>query len=354
MALDSSVNLDTLFIECVNAVATVDEPWVALSILAKSPALPSNQPARLSRDDRARAVDNALDKVRILNDATRVAGVLSSNDSLDDISTSSIKFLLIPFLTSRTLASWQGDQEGRLEKLRQAREHLVTFFTTIDNLCLLDANDRTRILDDSVEVAMSASQKREQKIARFKAEKEAERKLKLIMERRATHGENNDVDEEAERDAVLTILQSAVRKGLDDVESIDSEIALLRFAKKQYSKGVDPREMAQRERHRAPTSVVEGMPPTFQIVNKRENIRQGVFRPDHSLPTYTVEEWGEIELANAVKREQNRRDAEVVKARRAEEEDSDGDEAADRETVEKRRWDDWKDEHNRGSGNTMR
>ena len=99
---------------------------------------------------------------------------------------------------------------------------------------------------------------------------------------------------------------------------------------------------------------MNGMPATFQIVNEREKIREGVFRPSHSLPTYTVEEWGEIEAKRLREVEMEKKRQEEEERRRKEGEDSDGDEAVDRETMEARRWDAWKDDHNKGSGNTIR
>jgi len=94
------------------------------------------------------------------------------------------------------------------------------------------------------------------------------------------------------------------------------------------------------------------MPSTFKIVSQKDEIKKNVFKPSHQLPTYTVEEWGEIELANMQKKEQEKKDAEIFKAKIAAEENSDDE--ADRETMEKRSWDNWRDENNKGSGNTMR
>ena len=42
----------------------------------------------------------------------------------------------------------------------------------------------------------------------------------------------------------------------------------------------------------------------FGVQAERERIRQGVFRPSHTMPTMTVEEFGRLELKEAMEREQ--------------------------------------------------
>lgn len=346
-----TLNLNTLFKSAVQALALVDEPWIALSVLANEDLDRASEPFLRSRENRDEALAEAKDKLLVLENDSHASGVISSNDILDDISTGSIKFLLIPFLFSRLYGAMQGSQFERMHNLEKARSCLLEFFSSADNFGLLSKEDHDRYLNDTVEVVRTPTQKRDEKIMRFKAEKEAQRKLSQVFERRKTHG---DADEEHWREATLTIVESAIRKGLDEMEAIGQEIEILRFALRERGKGRDPREKARAEMRKAPATVIPGMPSTFKIVSKKEEIRQGVFRPSHSLPTYTVEEWGEIELANAVKKEKEGREAEVVRARQAAEEDSDGDEVADRETMQKRSWDNWRDENNKGSGNTTR
>lgn len=355
MTTEETVNLNTLFKAAVQAIAAVDEPWIALSVLADADLSRASESFRRSRENKDEPLRVAAERLSALESASHVAGVISSNDCLEDFSTSSIKFLLIPFLFSRLYSAVQGAQPERLQSLEKARNSLIEFFGSVDNLGLLSKEDHERYLDDTVEVVRTPTQKREEKIVRFKAEKEAERKLKVLLQRKITHGGSTaDDDEEQLRDCSLTIVQSAIHKAMDEMPSIDQEIEILRFATRERAKGRDPREKADAERRKAPPSLIPGMPPTFKIVSKKEEIRQGVFRPSHSLPTYTVEEWGDIEVANAVKKENERKEAEIVKARQKADEDSDGDEAADRETMEKRRWDNWRDLNNKGSGNTTR
>ena len=95
-------------------------------------------------------------------------------------------------------------------------------------------------------------------------------------------------------------------------------------------------------------------------INRRDEISSGVFRPGWNLPTMTLEELGERELAGAVRRAEEQRYAEagaMLRPRRYDQLERDGMEDDDG-LVEAsanldREWDDWKDENPRGCGNKM-
>jgi len=368
MAGDTSVSIDHLFKSAISALVAVDEPWLAYAFLAEDSDIASTNHGdndnattrRRNGQDATQLYDAAREKLRSLESAVYTAGVISSNDILDDISTLSLKYLLIPYFLHRLFASIHH-QEERLDNLITSRKFLIQFLESVNELGLLNKVDAERFLDNSVEVVISPGDKRAEKIARYRAEKAAAEKFRLIMERRKTHsssggctGADNieiDIDEEHMRDTTMTAINSAVRRGLDDIGNLDTEIKLLEYAGKERSKGRDPRAISISISD-APKSVIDGMPSTFKIVSQKDEIKKNVFKPSHQLPTYTVEEWGEIELANMQKKEQEKKDAEIFKAKIAAEENSDDE--ADRETMEKRSWDNWRDENNKGSGNTMR
>lgn len=373
MTLFPEPPFNTQFLHAVNLLNRTSNSWPALRNLvilsAPIPIIDATEETSVEKNNNP--AETALSALSHVSDGASSAGLVSSNEELDEIATSHLKYLLLPFLIASAHADWQGEQGPRLQHLNAASEHLTSFFTAMDRLSLLHENDRERVLSDAVERQTSspASETREQKIIRFKAEKEADCRLSLLLERAhakcgigstnlkrtSAPEDGNDDTEEVVRDATLVILQSAVRRALDLHVAVQREIPLLQWAERQRGRGVDPRERAERSRPRGPPpAAIPGMPPTFRVVSDREQERTNVFRPSHLLPTYTVEEWGLIEAQHMAKKEQEKKQNEVVAKRHVEEEDSDGDEAEDRDTLEKRRWDDWKDDHNRGSGNTIR
>lgn len=358
---DSFESLDVLFGRAAAVVWSVSDPWPGIEYLAarEGQELPPRAPT--TGEAAADASDKATEAVRAATAAAEAASLVSSNDTLEDLPTRSLRFVMLPFMAAAARIHWQGDLEHRLSAVSDARGELMAFFHGVDNLGLLSEVDRDRVLDNMPELVQTPTQRREALFARHKAEKASGQKLQTLLTRHnarssvGVEADVDDMDEEHERDAVLTILQSAVRRGMDAISSIDRELEVLRYAVESQARGIDPAKKAEQERPKGSPPGMGGLPSTFRIVaDKREELRKGVFRPDHSIPTYTVEEWGEIEVQRAMAAEQEKRQREEIKARATADEDSDGDEATNRETYEKRKWDEFTDRNNKGSGNSVR
>lgn len=75
-----------------------------------------------------------------------------------------------------------------------------------------------------------------------------------------------------------------------------------------------------------------------------------VFKPGHILPTMSIEELADAELADALDRQ--RRDEEFKLQR--EEEDPESEEVLERERYKTAMMENWKDMNPKGSGNTKR
>lgn len=341
-------------------------------------------------------------------------GLISSNDELDEIATPQLKYLLLPYLCAAAEEDihGDGDRHERIVHLRNAQDNLQEFFHSLDRLSLLSASDRQYALldcdndvhvDDDIDAHRrtrrhaqqqqqglhTRSETREQKIARFRAEKEAERKLNVLLQRARDEqarglqrdgqdggggkgAENNggvadvDADEDVQREVSMIVLESGVRRALDLHSSLLREMQVLTWAQKQTARGVDPAQEAQRYRavHRPAShpSLPQGMPQTFRIIGSeldRQRERDAMFRPSHNLPTFSVEQWGEIQVREMQRKQQEQAQSGDIRAKsNANGNDDDGDddneEEDHRKKVEARRWDDWKDDHNRGSGNTTR
>ncbi len=82
------------------------------------------------------------------------------------------------------------------------------------------------------------------------------------------------------------------------------------------------------------------------IVENYTNVRDKVFRPSN-MPTMTLDEFAEKEMALAKEQEEQQKQFQMEKP----DSDSEDEEVADRKTLEARSWDDWKDDHPKGSGN---
>ena len=117
-----------------------------------------------------------------------------------------------------------------------------------------------------------------------------------------------------------------------------------------YSTRLDPSiSQLMRNGNAGPILSKDGKPlKPFLLLDNRQKLRDGVFRPGHNLPTMTIDEY----LAEEKRRggiiegggEQSGMKPVV---------NEDDFDAADIETMKARSWDDFKEDNPRGSGNTL-
>jgi len=86
----------------------------------------------------------------------------------------------------------------------------------------------------------------------------------------------------------------------------------------------------------------------FTLLDSRQRLQQGVFRPDHNLPTMSIDEYLEEE-----KRRGGMIEGGGAASALKPQVDEDDYGIADAATMKARNWDDFKDENPRGAGNTM-
>jgi len=86
----------------------------------------------------------------------------------------------------------------------------------------------------------------------------------------------------------------------------------------------------------------------FTLLDSRQRLQNGVFRPDYNLPTMTIDEYLE---------EERRRGGIIEGGGEASgirpEPDEDDLEKADQETLKQRAWDEFTEDNPKGSGNTL-
>lgn len=87
-----------------------------------------------------------------------------------------------------------------------------------------------------------------------------------------------------------------------------------------------------------------------QMIDLRQQYKDQVFRPGHLMPTKTLEELAEEELADAL----HRQHLDEENEKRAANEDPDDEEVLERERLKKMRMEDWADFVPRGRGITKK
>jgi immunoglobulin-binding protein 1 len=326
--------------------------------------------------------------------SVRRLGVFSPNEDIDDINTSDLKYLLVPYY----LAVAEGltiDDHDREEHLQSQVRYLLGFLGKAERLGLVHKDDLASFhLEDEERVKRPPA--REEKIARARREKEAQTKLnELVKKRQQVAGKKNsnnnnvDVDEiedgsidtELERSHSLLLIDLCIRKAVDEYDMVVREMYMLEQVRRSGGK-----ESFFAAASSSSSSSSSKKPlKAITITSDKGQLRAKVFKPSHALPTMTLDEWFEEQVAlgilpDPVEHERNEREKAIAakkdrvkvtnndvdeiirrnKQKQAGEEDDDdddddGDEAKEEQKRQKAsKWDDWKDWHPRGAGNMYR
>ncbi|XP_059629020.1 PP2A regulatory subunit TAP46 [Cornus florida] len=338
-------------------------------------------------------------------------GLFSTNETKDDISTTNLKYILVPFYLAELTEKIAQDDRIQVVKMSQAKlKEFISFCEAIE-----------LVPEEELETSIQGADRRAKKIARFKRQRAAESKLLEIKERKERRGRStkasalstpveagdedlSDDDGEEEREAWLTTISLALCKAFDLLEMLKREDEMLSAVKeKQLQEGEEEvsqaildertkraedwhRNAAVRARYTKPAppitcatfaqDVLEGRAKVSQehehkhqpmifgpasvvggsLTSERERMKAQVFQPGFRLPTMSIEEAGlkEMEMMNKWQ-ERNAKFLEEANSAwhkdnrmlRPGEEDEDDDAAQEKA----RAWDDWKDDNPRGAGN---
>lgn len=179
-------------------------------------------------------------------------------------------------------------------------------------------------------------------------------------------------DDAALREIYLAETQLCVHRSFHSLDQIAQELKILALMPPTPPAGPEVQEADYRQRNGYPkdsyddrldssvsqySSKGKGGPilsksgkplKPFTLLDSRQRLRDGVFKPDHSLPTMTIDEY----LA-----EEKRRGGLVDGGGEASgipaEPDEDNLDKADMETIKAREWDEFTEANAKGSGNTI-
>lgn len=300
-------------------------------------------------------VSKGCEALRKCEDMVSKLGLFSANETKDDISTTNLKYILVPFyLAELTEKVTQGD---RIDIVKASQAKLKEFISFCEAMELLPEEE----LEASTQGGPNLpADRRARKIARFKRQRAAEAKLLEIKERKERRGRSSraaalstpveageedvlDDDGEEEREAWITAISLAICKAFDLLEMLKKEEEMLSAVKEKQSKEgeefsrevLDDRiskkkawhiDAVAQARYTKPAQpitcatfaqdVLEGRATVSQahdhkhqpmlfgpaslvggsITSEREMMAAQVFQPSYRLPTMSIEEAGLKEM----------------------------------------------------------
>ena len=194
-------------------------------------------------------------------------------------------------------------------------------------------------------------------------------KLQILRQRDG----QTSVDDETIRELHIAELELQVSQTFQSLDMVSQEYAIVsrhpqpepnthsydddkrersRFEQNGYSERLDTTLIGGLARGKGggPLLTKEGKPlqPFTLTTNNRADLQNGVFRPDHNLPTMSIEEYLEEE-----KRRGGIIDGGGPQSAQQPEPDEDNMELADQETMKARAWDEYTEANPKGSGNTI-
>ncbi|KAG6969011.1 hypothetical protein JG688_00005529 [Phytophthora aleatoria] len=308
-------------------------------------------------------------------------GVLSANERFFELQNTQLYALCIEYylgmLTPKQTFLQQAESDDkrsgptdhtrnvvhRIKFLREADVFLTEFLDRAENVGLLTEKKRREQYERLESKQFSLS--RDEKIQRFQMQREMEKKLQEVQKRREEKTEirSEDVDEldeddmeDLEREQLLTFIQLSVVKSTEEQASINQEKDMLETMLKMNTSS-EKQDLFSETHRPPPPPQGQGIEVTRinpQMEMRRETIRSGVFKPGHRLPTMTLEEYADREVADAMERQKREQEAPQGPRRYdqlVEDGDEDDEKLVEESTYKDRAWDDWKDANEKGIGN---
>lgn len=236
--------------------------------------------------------------MNILEDATRLismTGLFSSNESVEEVATVDLKLLLLPALLGSL--SLKLCVEDRMEIIQTAEVYFRDYLRRCKDYGVIDVEiPVTRSGSDCSSSSMvgripskiqeadliSMAQQRNEKIKRYKEQKELQSKLDILRK----EVESQNVDDEILRDYTVTLIKSFAGQALDELYNLEKERPLVEQMNEMRKSAAFGLQEERSRREKLPHK------PLKPIIITRDEVQKKVFGAGYpSLPTMTVQEF---------------------------------------------------------------
>ncbi|KAG6752673.1 hypothetical protein POTOM_042702 [Populus tomentosa] len=192
--------------------------------------------------------DQGIESLEKCEEMISKLGLFSSNETKEDISTTNLKYILVPFYLAE-LAE-KIPQDDRIQILKASQAKLKEFLSFCEAMELVPEEE---LQASSLGASNTFVDRRALKIARYKRQRAAEAKLEEIKERKERRGRSTkaaavstpveageedvlDDDGEEEREAWITTISLAICKAIDLLEMLKKEEEMLLAVKERQLK----------------------------------------------------------------------------------------------------------------------
>ncbi|EGV60166.1 Type 2A phosphatase-associated protein 42 [Yamadazyma tenuis] len=275
--------------------------------------------------------------------------LFSDNEFIEEINVNYLPFLNVNYYLGELFLNFMVDANLELsidfkaDNLKISSEYFNLYLQRLIELELLNPLQTKQLKGYSLN--------REEKIQQYRYQKELEGKLALV---------HTTEDEDIKRQLYLDHINLLTIRALHHLQMIEMEIQVLSnrpSSIEEISAPIQPNNEDRRKQTADDyTTRLETLPQNQPIQNllskgrvlqpftlTRQDLKNKVFGTGQVLPSMTVEEYLDYELANGKMAQPEEPPA------NSDDEDEDNED----EEYRKREWDDWKDANPKGIGNTM-
>ncbi|CAD7926678.1 unnamed protein product [Amoebophrya sp. A25] len=302
-------------------------------------------------------------ELRTLVTEVERSSVFSDNEDIDDLLTEDLKFLLLPQMVGDALAL-DHNMETRFKSLSSAIISWQMYLSRAGRFNLVDAEDQDAVFE-GIESG-TAQQQREGKISRYKRDQELEKKIDYFFARVAKMGGEEEawtgggVDEEMARSCILDLLRKGVLHCIEEVAAAKRELPMLEMFSMRAASGAPLQFQGPDEDQKKRPWQISIRDPS----ELKQLFQNSVFQPDIPMPTVTLAEYADYEMAKladqkadkdaAVVAEYTAKNQEVGRGGPVDDHYKKERDEEDMKEAKQRSWDDWVDFNPKGIGNKMK
>ncbi|KAM3724379.1 Serine/threonine-protein phosphatase 4 regulatory subunit [Dirofilaria immitis] len=279
------------------------------------------------------------EKLKFLTKEVSARSLFSNNENVDELPTSSLNYLFLPYYLAMVTQNIIVGPERRLSSLDCAKIYLQDFLERLKSYNIIDFNLSGASGDNEGKEAekskqdVDLSKRRELKLRRFQQEKE----LTELVRNSESELHSNTDDDGLMRELIINRLRLAAMKSVDEMKQIDQERPMAEHMLK----------IQTGQNEALPKRPMKQFAQTPFIIT-RDDVQKKVFGLGYpSIPTMTVNEWYDDMMKNGRFGTTNPSSSE----NNPDSNDMSGETWEEQERARLQRWDDYKDYHRRGWGN---